>query len=92
MKEAWKGILVIAVTAIVVPWYLAGFKVDALGFWLRLVAALVLGALAAAPLVDLIQRRFGKLLAVLVAFMVIPEVVLFFHFILIPRVTEFLIR
>jgi len=92
MKDAWKGILVIAVTVVAVPWYLADFKVEGLGFWFRVASSLVLGALIAAPLVNLIQRRFGKLLAVLVAFMVIPEIVLFLHFILIPSITEFFIR
>jgi len=92
VKDAWKGILVIAVTAVVVPWYLAGFKTEALGFWLQLAVSLVLGALIAAPLVNLVQRRFGKLLAVLVAFMVIPEIVLFLHFMVIPRIAELFIR
>jgi len=92
VKDAWKGILVIAVTAVVVPWYLAGLKTEALGFWLQLAVSLVLGALIAAPLVNLVQRRFGKLLAVLVAFMVIPEIVLFLHFMVIPRIAELFIR
>ncbi|OEJ69000.1 hypothetical protein [Magnetovibrio blakemorei] len=90
MKKNWKGILIIAALVVMVPWFLAGFKADALGYWLQVAFALVLSALIVSPVVGLVERRFGEGAAGLVAFMLLPEMVLFFHFILFPRVEAWL--
>lgn len=80
MKDSWKGIWVISAVVVVVPWYMAGFSPDALGYWLQVAFALILGAAIVSPLANFIERRFGKSAAVLVVFLVLPEVVLFLHF------------
>ena len=59
-----------------------------MGYWVQASLALVLGAALVSLLVNLVEDRFGGGLAALVALMVLPETVLFFHFILFPRITE----
>lgn len=82
--------MIIAAIGVMVPWYLAGFSAEALGYWLMVAFALVLSALILSPLVELVERRFGEGAAGLVALLLLPEMVLFFHFILFPRISAWL--
>jgi len=86
MKDSWKGIFIIAGMIVLVPWYLAGFDAEALGYWLQAAMALVIGAAIASPLINFIERRFGKGAAALVALLILPELVLFLHFMLLPQI------
>jgi len=88
MKESWKGLLVISAVAVLVPWYMSGFAPQALGYWLQVAFALILGGVIVSPLINLIERRIGRSLAILVAFLVLPEVVLFLHFYAFPALTQ----
>lgn len=86
MKKSWKGILIIAALVVMVPWSLSGFAAEALGYWLQVAFALVLSAFIVSPLVGLVERRFGEGAAGLVALMLLPEIALFFHFMLFPSI------
>ncbi|MBT7488159.1 MAG: hypothetical protein HN673_17475 [Rhodospirillales bacterium] len=90
MKKSWKGILLVSLGIVLVPWYLGDFEFVGMGYWVQAALALVLGAVIVSPLVNLAERRLGGGLAALVALMVLPETVLFFHFILFPRITALL--
>ncbi len=84
MKDAWKGILVISAVLVAVPWAMSGFAVDTLDYWLQVAMALVLAGVLVSPLITLIEKRIGKGLAALVALLLLPELVLLFHFYLLP--------
>jgi len=86
VKKSWKGILMIAGVGVLVPWYMSGFDAQALGYWLQVAFALVVAAAWVSPLVKLIERRFGEGAAVLAMYLLLPEIVLFLHFLLFPTI------
>lgn len=86
MKKSWRGIFLIAGVGVVVPWWMSGFEPSVLGYWLQVAFALLLASGLVSPAVNFIERRYGERLAVLAMFMLLPEIVLFFHFILFPTI------